>query len=94
MCYVSIITQNVDRSSLSRRTDLIVKGLVGKMSGLCLGAALHEIGDMERAVECGCDDFVSKPVNKVELLTRVRGLLGLRLLKKRMAAFIAENDRG
>ena len=39
MCYVSIITQNVDRSSLSRQTDLIVKGLVGKMSGLCLGAA-------------------------------------------------------
>lgn len=54
--------------------------------------ALHELGDMERAVECGCDDFVSKPVNKVELLTRVRGLLSLRLLKKQMASFLA--DRG
>ena len=39
MCYVSIITQNVDRSSLSRRTDLMGNGLVGMMSGLCLGAA-------------------------------------------------------
>ncbi len=56
--------------------------------------ALHEIGDMERAVESGCDDFVSKPVNKVELMTRVRGLLGLRLLKKKMAAFLADAGRG
>ncbi|MSQ90583.1 MAG: response regulator [Phycisphaerales bacterium] len=55
--------------------------------------ALHELGDMERAVESGCDDFVSKPVNKVELLTRVRGLLGLRLLKKKMARFLAARDQ-
>lgn len=55
--------------------------------------ALHELGDMERAVESGCDDFVSKPVNKVELLTRVRGLLGLRLLKKKIATYIADIDR-
>ncbi len=54
--------------------------------------ALHELGDMERAVESGCDDFVSKPVNKVELLTRVRGLLALALLKKKMASYLA--DRG
>ncbi len=25
--------------------------------------ALHEVGDYERAVECGTDDFVTKPVN-------------------------------
>jgi len=47
--------------------------------------ALHEVGDMERAVECGCDDFVSKPVNKVELLTRVKGLLRLKLLRQQLA---------
>lgn len=55
--------------------------------------ALHELGDMERAVESGCDDFVSKPVNKVELLTRVRGLMSLRLLKKKLASFLADNER-
>jgi len=37
--------------------------------------ALNEISDVERAMECGADDFISKPVNKVELVGRVKALL-------------------
>jgi two-component system alkaline phosphatase synthesis response regulator PhoP len=44
--------------------------------------ALHEVSDYERAVECGTDEFITKPVNKLELLTRVRTLLELALVKK------------
>jgi CheY-like chemotaxis protein len=40
--------------------------------------ALGEPGDIERAVSCGCDDFLSKPINKLELLKRVEILLKLR----------------
>ena len=40
--------------------------------------ALNELGDIERAVEAGTDDFLSKPVNKVELLKRVENMLKLR----------------
>jgi len=43
--------------------------------------ALNELGDIEQASECGTDDFVSKPVNKFELLTRVKSLLRVRHLK-------------
>jgi two-component system alkaline phosphatase synthesis response regulator PhoP len=40
--------------------------------------ALNELGDIERAVAAGCDDFLSKPVNKLELLKRVENMLKLR----------------
>jgi two-component system alkaline phosphatase synthesis response regulator PhoP len=40
--------------------------------------ALNELGDIERAVSAGCDDFLSKPVNKLELLKRVDNMLRLR----------------
>lgn len=40
--------------------------------------ALNELGDIERAVQSGTDDFLSKPVNKVELLKRVENMLKLR----------------
>ena len=40
--------------------------------------ALNELGDVERAVKAGTDDFLSKPVNKLELLKRVELMLRLK----------------
>jgi CheY-like chemotaxis protein len=40
--------------------------------------ALNELGDIERAVSSGCDDFLSKPINKLELVKRVENMLKLR----------------
>lgn len=37
--------------------------------------ALNEPGDIERAVKAGTNDFLSKPVNKLELLKRVETML-------------------
>ena len=51
--------------------------------------ALHEVGDFERAVDCGTSDFITKPVNKLELLTRVKSLLELRLVKKQFENLLA-----
>jgi DNA-binding response OmpR family regulator len=40
--------------------------------------ALNELGDIERAVQAGTDDFLSKPVNRIELLKRVENMLKLK----------------
>ncbi len=42
--------------------------------------ALNEFGDIERGIDSGTDDFLSKPVNKLELLTRVKTMLKLKHL--------------
>ncbi|NLK42104.1 MAG: response regulator [Planctomycetes bacterium] len=51
--------------------------------------ALNEIGDIERAIECGTDDFISKPINKWELLTRVRTMLRLKHLTDKLERTLA-----
>lgn len=43
--------------------------------GIIMITALDQPSDVERAVEAGTDDFLSKPINKAELLKRVRALL-------------------
>jgi CheY-like chemotaxis protein len=51
--------------------------------------ALNELGDMERAVESGTDDFLSKPFNRLELVTRVKSLLKVRHLKDKLERTLA-----
>ena len=37
--------------------------------------ALNETGDIERAAECGTDDYLSKPIDRKALVDLVRNLL-------------------
>jgi DNA-binding response OmpR family regulator len=40
--------------------------------------ALDQVADIDRAVEAGTDDFITKPINKAELLLRLKALLAAR----------------
>lgn len=52
--------------------------------------ALNEVGDHERAVDCGTDEFLTKPVNRIELITRVKSLLRVRHLKRELRQGVDE----
>ncbi|MFM8634804.1 MAG: response regulator [Planctomycetia bacterium] len=57
--------------------------------------ALGELGDIERAVESGTDDFLSKPVNRVELVKRVENMMKLRNVTdelERLRSYISTMD--
>jgi CheY-like chemotaxis protein len=63
---------------------------------ICMVTALTEYGDIEKAVDAGTDDFLSKPINRWELVTRVRSLLRVRHLKselERTLAYLQEVDQ-
>ncbi|MCS6975653.1 MAG: response regulator [Gemmatales bacterium] len=51
--------------------------------------ALDQPSDIDRAVEVGTDDFLTKPINKTELLLRVRSLLKGRMYKRELDRALA-----
>jgi two-component system alkaline phosphatase synthesis response regulator PhoP len=64
---------------------------------VCMITALDQPADVDRALEAGTDEFLTKPINKNELLLRVRSLLKVRHLKmalERALVYIEEVERG
>jgi two-component system, OmpR family, alkaline phosphatase synthesis response regulator PhoP len=65
--------------------------------GVIMITALDDPSDIERAVEAGTNDFVTKPIEKSVLLLRVRSLLQSRQYKlelEQALAYIEAVERG
>ncbi|HVS37647.1 MAG TPA: response regulator [Gemmataceae bacterium] len=59
--------------------------------------ALDQPSDMDRAIDVGADDFLSKPIKKNALLLRVRSMLQSRMYKRqldRLLGYIEGVERG
>ncbi len=74
--------------------DPATKGIM-----ILMVTALNELGDIERAVAAGTDDFLSKPVNRIELVKRVENMLRLKNVEnenERLRQYIEqmENSQG
>ncbi len=65
--------------------------------GILMITALDQSSDVERAVEAGTNDFLTKPINKTELLLRIRSLLRSRQNKNNLGRaldYIEAVERG
>ena len=65
--------------------------------GVLMITGLDQPSDIEKAVEAGTNDFVTKPIKKSELLLRVRALLAAQKSKRdldRALAYIEAIEQG
>jgi putative two-component system response regulator len=56
----------------------------GRTLPILMLTALTGTEDKIKALECGADDFLNKPINKDELRTRIRSLIRIRNLRKEL----------
>jgi two-component system alkaline phosphatase synthesis response regulator PhoP len=56
----------------------------GERTPVVMITALNQVADVERAVEAGADDFLTKPVDRMELVVRAQSQLRVRYLQKQL----------
>src|SRR4030043_1491964 len=57
---------------------------------IILVTVLREREDRVKGIEAGCDDFISKPIDKMELLARIRSLLKVKAYNDLMSNYRKE----
>jgi putative two-component system response regulator len=69
---LDVMMPGMDGFEVTRR---IRQDMALRMIPIILVTALRETQDRVKGIDAGCDDFISKPIDKMELLARVHSLL-------------------
>ena len=81
---LDILMPGMDGFALTAR---IRKDSKHRQLPIILVTALKDREDRIRGIEAGCDDFISKPIDKLELLARVRSLLKVKAYNDLMSNY-------
>ncbi len=84
---LDIMMPGMDGFEVLRR---IRQDAVTKLLPVILLTALRASEDRVKGIEAGCDDFISKPVDKLELLARVQSLLKVKAYNDLLANYRKE----
>jgi PAS domain S-box-containing protein len=84
---LDVIMPGMDGFEVTRR---VRQDNTHRLLPIILVTALRETADRVKGIEAGCDDFISKPIDNVELLARVRSLLRVKAYNDLMSNYRKE----
>ena len=84
---LDVMMPGMDGFEVTRR---IRQDEVHRLLPIILVSVLRETEDRIKGIEAGCDDFISYPVDKMELLARVRSLLKVKAYNDLMSNYQKE----
>jgi putative two-component system response regulator len=84
---LDIMMPRIDGFEVIRR---VRQGEKNRLLPIILVTALKEKEDRVKGIEAGCDDFISKPVDKLELLARVHSLVKVKAYNDLMLNYRTE----
>ena len=90
---LDVMMPGIDGFEVTRRIRQDNKYRDHRRLPIILVTALRETEDRIKGIEAGCDDFLSKPVDKMELLARVRSLVKVKAYNDLMNNYLKELKR-
>ncbi len=84
---LDVMMPGIDGMAVCRQVKALPEG---RGIPIIMVTALDSKQDLSRCLEAGADDFVTKPINRVELVARVHSMLRIRQQYQQLATFNAE----
>ena len=84
---LDVMMPGMDGFEVARR---VRQDNIHRLLPIIMVSSLRETEDRVKGIEAGCDDFLSKPIDKITLLARVRSLLKVKAYNDLMSNYRQE----